>query len=243
MIKAILFDLDDTLLGNETDQFMNGYFGLLTEYAQPIMEAGPFVEKLVAATQSAIGNTDPRLTNADVFWSRFLDATELDRAELEPFFVRFYETEFPRLQAATRPLPAAAEVVRRSFELGLRVVIATNPLFPRVAIEQRLAWAGVPITAHDYALVTTYENMHAAKPQLAYYKEILAVVDVQPHEALMVGDDWQNDILPAHAVGLYTYWVADGDLPRPDSTPITAQGTLSDLASRLDSRWLDQLSG
>lgn len=243
MIKAILFDLDDTLLGNEANQFMKGYFGLLSEYARPIMDAGPFIEKLVAATQSAIRNTDAHLTNADVFWSRFLDTTELDRAELEPFFVRFYETEFPRLRAATQPVPAAVDVVRHSFELGLKVVIATNPLFPRMAIEQRLAWAGVPVTAYDYALVTTYENMHATKPQLAYYEEILTRVGAEPREALMVGDDWKNDIAPAAAVGLYTYWVADNDAPCPDNIPVTAQGTLANLYRLMTAGWLTQLDG
>jgi HAD superfamily hydrolase (TIGR01549 family) len=241
MIKAILFDLDDTLLGNEMDGFMTGYFGLLSEYARPIMDAGPFLEKLVAATQSAIRNTDPQHTNADIFWARFLDATELDRAELEPFFFRFYETEFPRLQAATHTVPAATEVVQHSFKRGLKVVIATNPLFPRMAIEQRLAWAGVPVTIYDYDLVTTYENMHAAKPQPAYYKEILSEIDVQPGEALMVGDDWKNDIIPARAVGLHTYWVADSDAARPDDLPLNGQGDLARLAQLMSSGWLETL--
>lgn len=243
IIKAILFDLDDTLLGNEVNRFMDGYFGLLSDYARPIMDAGPFVEKLVSATQSTIHNTDPRLTNADVFWSNFLDATDLDRAELEPFFVRFYETEFPRLQAATQPVPAAVDVVHRSFDLGLKVVIATNPLFPRTAIEQRLAWAGVPATTYDYALITTYENMHATKPQPAYYEEIVARIDVRPQEALMVGDDWKNDIVPAAAVGLHTYWVAEADTPQPDTPPITARGSLDELASQLSAHWLGDLAG
>jgi HAD superfamily hydrolase (TIGR01549 family) len=243
MIKAVLFDLDDTLLGNELDGFMTGYFSLLSEYARPIMDAVSFLEKLVAATRSTIHNTDPQLTNADVFWERFLGATDLDRNELEPFFFRFYETEFPRLRAATHTVPAATEVVQQSFKRGLKVVIATNPLFPRMAIEQRLAWAGVPVTIYDYDLVTTYENMHAAKPQPAYYEEILAEIDVQPGDALMVGDDWKNDIIPAHAVGLHTYWVAESDATRPDDLPINGQGDLAQLAQLMASGWLEALAG
>ncbi len=242
MIKAILFDLDDTLLGNEVDTFMSGYFGLLSEYARPIMDSGLFVEKLVGATQSTIRNTDPALTNADVFWMRFLDATDLERTELEPFFVRFYETEFPRLQSTTRPVSAAVDVVRRSFDLGLEVVIATNPLFPRMAIEQRLAWAGVPVTEYPYALVTTYENMHFTKPQPSYYQEILAEVDVQPSEAVMVGDDWKNDIVPAGSIGIHTYWVTDPAAIAPDATPTDGQGTLADFHEAMMNGWLDRLA-
>ena len=96
--------------------------------------------------------------------------------------------------------------MRAAFARGLAVIIATNPLFPTTAIEQRLAWAGVPVDEYPYALVTTYENMHAAKPQPAYYREILAAIDCPPDRALMVGDDWKNDIAPAAAVGLHTFW-------------------------------------
>lgn len=241
MIKAILFDLDDTLLSNDVERFMSGYFGLLSAYAEPIMDSGPFLQKLVAATQSSIHNTDSGLTNADVFWAHFLEATELDRETLEPFFVRFYETEFPRLRATTRPIPAATEVIRQSFDEGLTVVIATNPLFPRLAIEQRLDWAGIPVTGYDYTLVTTYENMHAAKPQPAYYQEILTYIGVRPDEALMVGDDWKNDMVPADRVGTHTYWIAEPGQPLPDDTPISGRGSLSDLNTLMAAGWLEEL--
>lgn len=241
MIKAILFDLDDTLLGNQTDRFMQMYFNLLNEYAQPILDDRRFLEHLISSTRATIHNTDMSRTNAEVFWDNFQRLTGHTRADLEPFFERFYAEQFPRLREATRPRPESIGLVETAFARHQHVVIATNPLFPRVAIEQRLEWAGVPVEHYAYSLVTTYENMHAAKPQTAYYLEILDRLGIQPAEALMVGDDWGNDIEPADALGLRTYWVANGREAPAAMTQAAAWGSLVDLHALMTNGGLEAL--
>jgi FMN phosphatase YigB (HAD superfamily) len=117
------------------------------------------------------------------------------------------------------------------------VAIATNPLFPRSPIEQRLEWANIPVTEFDYALVTTYENMHATKANPAYYQEIVARLGNEAKECLMVGDDWERDMMPAATAGLPIYWVTKPDdtlLPIPPMRKIKGavligQGTLESL--------------
>ena len=83
--------------------------------------------------------------------------------------------------------------------------------------------------------------MHAAKPQPAYYREILAAVGVEPGRALMVGDDWKNDIIPAATAGLFTFWIAPDDATPQDTSLIAGQGSLDDLAQRVNGGWLEQL--
>jgi len=243
MIQAILLDLDDTLLGNETETFMKVYFSLLSDYARPHFDEKTFLPPLIASTQEMMKDIDPELTNADVFWRSFEAMTGGKRAELEPFFMRFYEEDFLRLRPSVTVRPAAAELVDMAMERGLSIVVATNPLFPSRAIEHRLEWAGLPVTEYDFALVTHYDNMHAAKPQPAYYREILANLDVRPEHALMVGDDWKNDINPAAEVGLSTYWIADGNAAPPDPAILDGQGSLDDLVARVAGGWLEQLGG
>lgn len=243
MIQALLLDLDDTLLGNDLDTFMKGYFALLGDYARPVFDEAAFLPHLIQATQAMIADTDPQLTNDQVFWRAFEGLTGGRRTDLEPFFLRFYDTEFTRLRPSTVARPAAAALVRAALDRGLAVVIATNPLFPRVAIEQRLEWAGIAVADHPYALVTSYENMHAAKPQPAYYREILSLVGQPPARALMVGDDWRNDIAPAAAAGLHTYWIAAPDAAPPNTAFISGQGALDDLLARVAGGWLAQVGG
>jgi len=224
-VETVFFDLDDTLLGNDMEQFLPRYFALLGEYARPIFaDRRQLLEELVHGTQAMIGDPDPSRTNREKFWRTFTERTGLDQEEAEPFFNRFYEEEFPRLRSVTEQRPVAQELVRACFDRGLQVAIATNPLFPRRAIEHRLAWAGLPTAEFDFALVTSYENMHAAKPNKAYYREILARTGAKPETTLMVGDHWENDMAPAAAVGIRIYWVAPEEAQPP--TPPAGDGLL-----------------
>jgi HAD superfamily hydrolase (TIGR01549 family) len=193
------------------------------------------------ATQAMISNDDPGLTNREVFWDFFCERNGLVQDEVEPFFDRFYQEQFGMLEPATQRRPEAAPLVRWCREQGLKVAIATNPLFPLAAIEQRLAWAGLPVDDFDFELVTGYENMHSAKPRSAYYREILATVGVEADRALMVGDDWQNDIAPASKMGLYTFWIASPDAAAPDDAVMPdGQGRLADLFQLLKNDWPTQ---
>ncbi|MCP4423920.1 MAG: HAD family hydrolase [Chloroflexi bacterium] len=242
MIKAILFDLDDTLLGNDMEKFLPAYFMLLGKHAERYLDRERFLHELMFCTQAMIGSRDTAVSNRDVFWQTFQQRTGLDPDELEPFFDRFYCQTFPQLRTTTEKRDVAAPLVQNCFAQGLKVVVATNPLFPARAIKERLDWAGTPVTMFDYALVTTYENMHAAKPNPAYYAEILRVIDCAPESALMVGDDWKNDIVPAAELGLFTYWISrDGQEP-PEKGLATDHGSLAALRERVQSGWLGELA-
>lgn len=237
-LEAILFDLDDTLLENNMDRFLEGYFQLLTSYVQTYINPEKFIDELLVGTQAMIDNDDSHLTNKDVFWDVFCRRTGLIRDEFEPLVNRFYHSDFEKLQVLTSPRPATRQLINFCLERNLNIVIATNPLFPMVAIHHRLDWAGVPVTEFDYSLVTAYENMHATKPKIAYYEEILDRVNVSPQAALMVGDDWNNDIFPASSAGLYTYWITDQtNLNDDEKEVIDDFGTLDGLYLKLSSDW------
>jgi len=249
MFKAILFDLDDTLLDNSMEAFIPAYFQALTRHVDHLVPPERLMSALMCGTQAMEANDGDGPTNEETFAAIFYPALGYERAALQPAFEQFYAEEFPKLRPLTQPVPDARPLVEWVFERGLQVVIATNPLFPRTAIEQRLEWADVPITEFDYTLVTSYEIMHATKAHPAYYREILARLHRQPGECLMVGDNWKRDIAPAASVGIPVYWIAGqddaplplpshkaddgrGDLPphRGDKRGVLAgQGTLADL--------------
>ncbi|GJM42177.1 MAG: haloacid dehalogenase [Ardenticatenaceae bacterium] len=238
MLKAILFDLDDTLLGNDMDDFLPGYFKLLGGYAAHYFSPEQFLEELRICTEAMVQNVDPTVANRDVFWSLFAERTGKDPNEMEAFFETFYLEQFGQLQGLTQKRPFASQLVQYCFDHQLDVVVATNPLFPMVAIEARLEWAGLPVNQYDFSLVTSYENMHAAKPHPAYYAEILEKIDCPPEQALMVGNDWENDIVPANALGIESFWLSLNGAAPPDEQPVPYGRTLQDvhtfLAARLE---------
>ncbi len=227
MLKAVLFDLDDTLLQTFTDTFLQRYFAVIGQYAAELMPPEKLLAELQYCTKMTIQNTDTAVTNHDVFWQCFSERTGLNTLETEAYFDRFYRQEFPKMQSWTQPVSIAPVVVRACLDAGLKVVVATNPLFPAFAIEERLRWAGVPVEAYNFALVTTMDNMHASKPNLVYYREILEVIGCEADTAVMVGNDWKRDILPAHAVGMPTYWITPDNAQPPDAAIPCGYGSLS----------------
>ncbi len=213
MLRAVLFDLDDTLLGNSMDEFLPVYFDALTRYLEHQVPPERLIPHLMRGTEAMDAHEHVGLTNEEAFAAAFYPGVEADRSVLEPAFERFYADEFPKLRSFTCERPEARVLVERALDEGLQVVVATNPMFPRVAVEHRLSWAGVPVDEYDYALVTTYETMHATKSDVAYYREILSRIEREAGECLMVGDSWELDMVPASAVGMHVYWITDLDHP------------------------------
>jgi len=227
-INAILFDLDGTLLDSNMDVFLPHYFKMLTARVAHILPPEKFIAHLIQATDVMIAN-DGRATNEAVFADAFYPLVGQPREKVEPIFKDFYANDFPALRQHTRRKPEARQVVQRAFDLGCDVVIATNPVFPAIAIEQRLEWAGV--ADFSYHLVTTYENSRAAKPSLLYYEHIVGEIGQRAEACLMVGDE-DMDMVAAH-LGCLTFLVPG---PRTALAPTTPQptyrGTLADLWAR-----------
>jgi FMN phosphatase YigB (HAD superfamily) len=236
MLRAVLFDLDDTLLGNSMDVFLPAYFEALIRYLDHLVPPERLMSELMRATGAMNANRDECVTNEEAFASAFYSALEPDRSMLELAFERFYAEEFPRLQRLTRRRSEARALVAQAVKQELQVAVATNPLFPRIAVEQRLAWADVPVDEFRYALVTTYENMHATKSSSLYYLEILERLGVQSDEALMVGDSWDMDIAPASSVGLHVYWINEQDELPTTPPSLLGHGSLSELWAWVEAR-------
>jgi FMN phosphatase YigB (HAD superfamily) len=194
------------------------YLRALGTFLKDHIQPERLVSELLRATRVMAANAGNGATNEEVFAAAFYPAIGKDRIQFEPVIRRFYAEEFPKLRALTRPVPEARALVSWAFERGLQVAVATNPLFPRTAIEQRLQWAGVGADEFPYALVTTYEIMHASKENDAYYREILEGLGRAPDECLMVGDDWAWDVLPTTRMGMKAWWIGD-PLVEPPSRP------------------------
>lgn len=227
MFKAVLFDLDGTLLPMDMEIFMEEYFKRLTDDFSDYYHPESFKSYIGQATLAMIKNTQPYKTNQEVFMETFIPLVNHRADELIPMFDRFYNQKFNELAGYTKPSPLAAKTVAVFVARGCRLVLATNPLFPAVATKARMGWAGI---AHfPWELITTYENSHFCKPNPAYYKEILQKLNLKAEEVLMVGNDPLED-LAAGELGIKTYLVTDCLANRIDSPyKPDASGTLEDL--------------
>ena len=85
-------------------------------------------------------------------------------------------------------------------------MLATNPIFPSIATESRIRWAG--LEPEDFELYTTYENTGYCKPNPDYYRDILNKLKLQPEDCLMVGNDVTEDMIAA-SVGMDVFLLTD----------------------------------
>jgi FMN phosphatase YigB (HAD superfamily)/uncharacterized damage-inducible protein DinB len=234
---SLLLDLDNTLLDNDMmGTFLPVYLKSLSRNF-PQIPGEVFIKKLLFATQAMITKNQPRLTLEQAFDQIFYPALGIQKSEALPILNRFYEEEFGKLSYLSRPKPAAAQLVQRALDAGWDVVIATNPIFPKKAIQHRLNWAGISDDL-PLAKITSYEKFHFAKPNPAYYAEILAQLGNPEQPAVMVGDSLQDDLLPASVLGIPGFLVTSEPQPIPDNM-ITSiqQGTLDQVWN-----WLEQIS-
>lgn len=245
MIKAVLLDLDNTLLGNDPEPFTRRYLALLDDFVQRRLGTPSILEALWAGTRAIFADADPLRTNSEKFYGAFMALVSVERAAFAQAMDEFYAELYPTLEPLTRRRPGARRLVESLLEAGYAVVVATNPLFPEVAVRHRLTWAGIPPDQVALTLVTTLDNMHFAKPNPAYYEEIVARLGLEAGEAIMVGDDWEHDILPARAAGLNAFWVCgDGHGCDPQATcQVDGCGSLADFADRaIEENWLATLA-
>lgn len=234
--KAILFDLDGTLLVNPMAEFVPAYLNLFCEFVRDLVSPEIFTSSLLEGVQAMESNRDPSSSNEEVFREVFFPRVGIPEDRLAPRLEAFYHDKYPELADLTRPVQGNRQVLEAALRRSLEIVIATNPLFPLTALEQRLAWAGLPVTEYDYSLVTSLELMHAAKPTPEYYLEILNHLSRSPDECLMVGDDWERDILPAMSIGIQVFWIEGEHFPKSDEVHYRlwlGQGSLEDLLGQL----------
>lgn len=231
MFEAVLFDLDDTLLRTETEEFIARYFAALGEYFQALGGVDPaqFQEWVLQATAAIIHREHPELTNAEAFSDEFGRLSGLDPKSLWPHFLRFYDEIYPTLGEGLEAMPGAREAVLEAQAGGGKVVLATNPLFPLNAVRARLQWAGLADVRFD--LITAIENMHWAKPHSGYFREIADTVGVSARRCLVVGNDPALDIVPAREAGMWTYLVCQGE--PPGGVEAHASGDLAGLVRML----------
>ena len=171
-----------------------------------MMPPETLIMKLLLSTQMLVNNNG-QMSNAEYFMSSFSEGYEGYKEEIWKRFIKFYETEFDRFQALVSATPGVREVFVKLKEMGVKLVIASNPIWPQIVQMKRLSWAG--LGDWNFELVTHIENMSYCKPQIEYYWEICQKINEKPEGCLMVGNDPVNDLVVAK-IGMKTFLVTDG---------------------------------
>lgn len=230
MLRAVIFDLDDTLI--DWSNHDHDWQAVRQSHLQPV------VERLQAE-----GHTLPPLADlAELYntlneaaWSAavepdFIAPRQLDvmRDTLSRAGIRIEAAALEDLQQlfAWGPLPGVRlfpdtlDVLETIRAAGVRTGLMTNASSPMWMRDRELEALGLL----DYLDIRfTAGDVGHLKPHPRPFQAVLEAIDATPEEAVFVGDRLFSDIRGAQGVGMYGVWVRryeqeDGDGILPDAT-------------------------
>ena len=193
MIRAILFDLDDTLI-----DFKGMKSAAISAAAKAMVKAG-----LKMTPAEAARKLDK------VYWGVGIES---DRAITQ--FLKMLGKLDDKILAAgingylkaklvhTKPVEDAVATIKTLKKKGLKVGVVTDA--PRLKAWQRLDLMGM---ADLFDVVVAFEDTGKKKPDEAPFRAALKKLGVRPEEAVMVGDWYERDIEGARNLGMKTVLV------------------------------------
>ncbi len=231
--RALLIDLDGTLLDLDIERFISAYTDALSARFAAYVNREDFISHLFGATGVMVENDDPCKSNEAVFYEDFCRRIGCSYSQIKPVIDDFYSRDFQVLSRYSRKHPYSGAVIEAAKRKNMTVILATNPIFPAPAVLQRLSWSG--LSEQNFQLITTMENMHFCKPKKEYYLEISEKTGFHPGQCLMAGNDTLED-LNASEAGMGTFLVEDFILQRGNEEPLCDyRGSLKELAGFIES--------
>lgn len=227
MSITVLFDLDETLLKTNLHKFLPAYFQSLGNVLSDLGSHEQIANQLHYAISQMIANKSPEKLLNQIFAENFYNPLGTTESAFLETISHYYRESFPTLQTTTQTVPDAVRLVEWCRSQNMTLALATNPLFPKTSIRQRIQWSG--INPADFNFYTNYDNCHFAKPNLEYYAEIMGHLGWLNQQTVMIGDNFKDDIQPAKKMGFKTFWID----PASDDTT-ECGGDLSQVRSWLE---------
>jgi putative hydrolase of the HAD superfamily len=210
-LRAVLFDLDDTLLDHAPCR-RNAWEALRRAF--PGFARVP-VETLIREQESLFREHQPRVLRGE--WTPEESVRESLRCLGERYALQWQDAELDRVWQAfslayeSQWFPVAgAGALLHALAGRVAVGVVTNGLYaPQKA---KLAAAGL---APYVQFLMTPDVAGAAKPEAEIYQAALQCADATPASAVFAGDLWETDMVGAHAAGLRALWFNPTRQPHP----------------------------
>lgn len=206
--RYILFDLDRTLWDFDANA-ENNINSLLEEYNITVKDKHEFYGKyneinhlLWAAYEK--GDLSKEMLRWERFYRTFLEYGIDDKGLAE----RFGEDYLGNMPNQTILMPHAAEVLIKLHERGCRMAVITNGF--REVQHRKLENSGID-KYFDAVMISEEQGVH--KPSPIIFKRALKAIGGTKNEALMVGDDFANDIEGAMIFGIDQFFYNYNSIP------------------------------
>ncbi len=219
MIKAVIFDLDNTLV-----DFMKMKRRAIEEAIPAMVDAGLEITPEIASKMIDEIYKEQGIEYQQVF-DEFLNRVlnKVDYKILSAGIVAYRRAR----EAALIPYPHVYSTLNKLLKMGIKMGIVSDA--PTKEAWLRLAYLNFH---HIVDAVVTFEDTGKRKPSPEPFQLILDKLNVKPEEALMVGDWAERDIIGAAKLGMKTAFARYGDTF--DTEIHNADFELSDIAELID---------
>ena len=232
-VKTVLFDLDGTLLNMGESAFEKEYLKRMVMFLeQRLPGKGKDLVKCIGYGGQMMKESDGTRTNFDVFWEGFEKASGTTREVIEPMITVYYQTDFTHIGDDYVPDSDMQEAVRLLADKGIQLLVATTPVMPRIANDERMRWTG--LSDIPWLDVTSFETYNYSKPDVRYFQQICDKFNLNPAECLMVGDSLVKDY-PASELGMDFYLLLNEDSPEAEKAFTGKKGSRKDLLEYVQS--------
>lgn len=201
MIKAIIFDLDDTLYswkGPHPGAMDAVCAYVREELGQSADEFTDYYKAEMKQIQSELGK-QAAIHNRLIRFLRYLECHQLPLHHAL-IMERIY---WDHIFAAAKPEPGCVECLEALKEQGYILGIGSN---------MTLDWQMEKLDRLDltkyFSFVVSSEEAGAEKPDARVFDLCAKKAGVKPEECLFVGDSYQGDVLGAEAAGMHALWYA-----------------------------------
>ena len=189
MIKAILFDLDNTLI-----DFMTMKKASCEAAVAAMIASGVHIEKELAL-KILFELYDQYGYEYNLIFQRFLEKTQntIDYKVLAAGIIAYRKVQ----QSFLDPYPKVVPTLLALKQNGIKIGIVTDA--PRLKAWMRLTELGLQ---DFFDVVVAYGDVTETKPSRMPFERALELLHMKPEEVLMVGDMPEKDVKGAQALGM-----------------------------------------
>jgi len=211
-IQAVFFDLDGTLIDVDMHRFVTVYLNRLTEKMNALVEPARATRAMHHAVAAMFANPDAGKTLETVLFEVLNDELAISPEQYRECLEQFMRDDLEELRPLVAGHALSSRLIDAARARGWQVVLATNPIFPRAVVDARIRWG--ELDGDMFHHVTAYETDHFCKPNPDFFRENLALLQVEAERCLMVGNDTLHD-LSAGQVGMQTCLLTPWCIKRP----------------------------
>ncbi len=229
-IKAVLFDLDDTLFDHQYSS-RSGLAALMQRYDSLNQASLEELERLHMELLNELhievlrGKASKDDMRAERFRRIFLHYGE----QVSPAIIQEAVMRYRQAYKNARRAIFGVVPLLQALHSRVHIAVVTN----NALIEQQEKLQVCGLTSLVDTLVASGE-VGSIKPEAAIFEITLQRIGCCAHEAIMIGDSWKADVMGAQGAGIEAIWFNRGRLPYPEPMKVRELRSFEPLEAVLE---------